>query len=52
MALDFTTFFTHQGKVIKSVNALGSIGGTTLPAQLAEIVAAYGTAVTVRRRES
>lgn len=46
MALDFTTFFTHQGKVIKSVNALGSIGGTTLPAQLAEIVAAYGTADT------
>ena len=46
MALNFTTFFTHQGKIIKSVNALGSIGGTTLPAQLAEIVAAYGTADT------
>lgn len=46
MAINHTTLFTKIAKLIKKGNSLATLNGTTLPADLQEIVNAYGTTLT------
>lgn len=43
MAINYTNFGTKLGKIVKKTFSLNTLAGTTLPNDLAEIVAAYGT---------
>lgn len=45
-SINYTTKFTELGKLIKKELSLQTLGSTTLPSDLAEILAAYGTANT------
>lgn len=46
MAIDYDVLFGKLGKLVKNSNSLATLGSTTLPASLQEIVAQYGTTLT------